>query len=351
MTSRIFIPFLMFLGLTIVLIWESAFVVSETELVVITRLGNPVREAIKKPGLKFKIPFIEKANRFEDRILQWDGEGNRIPTKDKRYLWVDTTARWRIVDPLKFMKAFPLQENAQKRLDDILDGKVREVVSIHTVIEIVRSTNRIFEILKKQEKDNALSSSSENSSGASVSSVDTENKVERIRENDGREKVRSEIFERSEPIMKSFGIELIDVRIKRINYDSDVRQEVYNRMRSERERASALFRSQGEGKRLEIEGLKTRELQTLESEGFREAQKIKGEADAEATKIYADAFSRDPEFYSFLISLESYKQSLKGETTGIFSTENDYLRFLKMPKDLNQIPGSEPKNSIPSSSK
>ncbi len=345
MNPRILISFLVFLGIAIILIAESIFVVSETEQVVITQFKKPVRKAIKDSGLHFKIPFIETANRFEDQVLQWDGEGNRIPTKDKRYLWVDTTARWRIEDPLKFMKSFPFREDSQKRLDDILNGKVREVISTHTVIEIVRSTNRIFEILKKQEAENLKttneqkkemkSSSSEDSSSASVSSVDTENKVERIRENNGRDKVRSEIFERSKPIIKEFGIELIDVRIKRINYDSDVRQEVYNRMRSERERASSLFRSQGEGKRLEIEGLKTRELQKLESEGFRQAQVIKGDADAEAIKIYADAFSRDPEFYSFVISLESYKQALKSKTTGIFSTDNDYLRFLKVTNEIS----------------
>ncbi|MBN2144944.1 MAG: protease modulator HflC [Candidatus Aureabacteria bacterium] len=335
---KIILLILLLIGLGVLA--ASVYTIDEREQVVITQFRRPVR-VIKEPGVHFKLPFIQEINRFEDRIMQWDGESSRIPTEDKRYIWIDTTARWKIADPLKFMQSFPTA-GAQTRLSDILKGKTQEVIPKHRVIEIVRSSNRIVDIIKStldSELSKAMSEADNLSKYDDQSNQkERKNKIEKIREGRGRDFVRNEIFERAKPIIAEYGIELIDIRIKRFNYDRDVRNEVYKRMRSERERASSLFRSEGEGRRAQIEGLKIQELQRIQSEATWKGQTIKGKADAEAMKIYADAYSKDPDYYAFLLSLESYKETLANNTTLILATDNEYLKYLKQPREEKNTP-------------
>lgn len=289
------------------LLLNSAFVVNETEQVVITQFGQPV-QAIKQAGLHWKTPFIQHVHYFEKRILEWDGYPSEIPTKDKKFIWVDVTARWRIVDPLKFLQTMRHEANAQSRLDDIIDGVTRDHVTRYEAPEIVRTSNRILE-LEVQEED--------------ISTEETFEKTEV-----GRDAITRKILEQARQIVADYGIELVDVRVKRINYIESVQRRVFERMISERKRAAEKLRSEGQAFRAEIEGQKERELKRIYSEAYRTAQEIKGKADAEATKIYAEAYSKDPEFYTFLTTLESYPKGLKGSRL-ILSTDSDFLKYLK----------------------
>ncbi|MFC1809206.1 protease modulator HflC [Candidatus Omnitrophota bacterium] len=291
---------------------NSLYIISETEQVVLTQFGEPIGEPLNEPGLYFKIPFIQQANVYEDRILEWDGDANRIPTKDKKYIWVDTTARWKIVDPLRFLQTVYNVDGAQQRLDAILDGAVRNVIADRNLIEIVRSSNRILEIKLDVDVTNTSSQG-----------------LIRIPEDSGRDAIRLEILERVKPKLTKFGIEIIDLMIKRNNYDQDVRRKVFERMRSERKRAAEKFRSEGESERARIMGMMEKEMNRIESEAYKKAQIVRGAADAEATKIYADAFSKDPEFYSFLMTLDSYEATMKNDTTLILATDNDYFSYIK----------------------
>jgi len=302
---------IVFLVVLIVLV-NALFVVSEIEQVVLTQFGEPIGDPIRTPGLYFKIPFIQQANVYEKRILEWDGDANRIPTKDKKYIWVDATARWRIVDPLKFMQTVYNVDGAHQRLDAILDGGVRNVVADCDLIEIVRSSNRIFDV----EVD------------TDVTNTASQNLI-RIPEDSGSEVIRLKILEIVRPKLERFGIELVDIMVKRHNYDQDVRSKVFERMRSERKRAAEKFRSEGEAERARIMGEMEKEINRIESEAYKKAEAIRGEADATAIKIYADAYSRDPEFYSFLMTLDSYKETLKQDTTLVLATDNDYFSYVK----------------------
>ncbi len=295
--------------LVLVVVGASVYIVDETQQVVITQFGKPMGESIKAAGLHFKRPFIQKANYFEKRILQWDGSPNEIPTKDKRYIWVDTTARWKIVDPLKFMESVGNETGAHARLDDIIDSATRDSITNHLLTEAVRNTNRLVE------EPEAL---------ADV--LGTEEALERIEV--GRENLTREILLQAQELVPRYGIELIDVRIKRINYVEGVRRKVYERMISERKRAAEKYRSEGQGKRAEIEGEMQKELDRITSEAYRTAQEIQGKADAEAIKIYAEAYSKDPEFYSFLKTLETYKRTIDGRSILILSTDSDYFEYL-----------------------
>jgi membrane protease subunit HflC len=297
-------------ALVIILVLSSSlYVVSETNQVIITQFGEPIGGAVASAGLHAKVPFIQKANYFEKRWLEWDGDANQIPTKDKKYIWVDTYARWRISDPLVFFQRVRDERGAQSRLDDIIDGETRNAIANFDLIEIVRSSNREFELTEE------------------AAILDISSAIPEI--NTGREKIAQIILERTSEITPQFGVELKDVRIKRVNYVDEVQQKVFDRMIAERKRIAAKYRSEGDGKSAEIRGEKERELKRIQSEAYRKAQEVKGKADAEATRIYADAYNLDPEFYQFMKTLETYASTLDKETWLLLSTDNEFLKYLK----------------------
>jgi len=291
------------------LLGGAVYVVSETNQVVVTQFGDPIGGPVVRPGLHIKIPFIQKANYFEKRWLEWDGDPNQIPTRDKKYIWVDTYCRWRIADPLVFFQRVGDERNAHSRLDDIVDGETRNTIAKFDLIEIVRSSNRAFEV----SEDAALSDFSEVAA-----------KIE-----EGREKLARIILENASKITPQFGVELKDVRIKRVNYVDEVQQKVFDRMIAERQRIASKYRSEGDGKSAEIRGQKERELKKIQSGAYKQAQEIKGKADAEATKIYAAAYNLDPELYQFLKSLDTYRAALAANTWLLLTTDNEFLKYLK----------------------
>lgn len=296
--------------LALIILFDALYIVSETNQVIITQFGEPMGEAVTGPGVHVKTPFIQKANFFEKRWLEWDGEANQIPTQDKKYIWVDTYARWRISDPLLFFQRVRNQMGAQSRLDDIIDGQTRNTIATYNLIEIVRSSNREFEI-------------SEELAGIvqTTSDLPTVNK--------GRKEITRIILEDSRDDTKELGIELKDVKFKRINYVNEVQKKVFDRMIAERQRIASKYRSEGQGRSAEINGEMQKELQRIQSEAYRKAQEIRGNADGEATDIYASAYNRDPEFYQFMKSLETYNASLNKDTWLILSTDSEFLKYLK----------------------
>jgi modulator of FtsH protease HflC len=302
----------------IVIVFASgaAYTIDQTQQVVITQFGQPIGGPITSAGLHFKLPFIQQANYFEKRILQWDGHPNQIPTKDKRYIWVDTTARWKIVDPLKFLQSVTNETGAHARLDDVVDSATRDFVTSHNLVEAVRNTNRLLDDEVKAEAGDEF--------------IFFEDDIERIHV--GREELTRQILIQASQIVPQYGIELIDVRVKRINYVAEVQQRVYERMISERKRAAEQYRSEGQGRRAEIQGQTIKELDQIRSEAYKIAEEKKGEADAEATKIYADAYNNDPEFYGFLKTLETYQDTIDKDTSIILSTDSEYYEYLK---DIN----------------
>ncbi|BBB32594.1 membrane protease subunit HflC [Thermotomaculum hydrothermale] len=310
MKSAVVIIVLAILGLF--LLSSSAFIVKETEQVVITQFGKPVGKPITESGLHFKIPFIQKANFFEKRWLEWDGDANQVTTKDKKYIWIDTYARWRIKDPLKFFETVGNEMGAQSRLDDILDGETRIAIAKYNLIEVVRTTNRPMEM------------------AATYSGELSDNSEFTVKV--GREKITRQILEKISKITPSYGIEVVDVRIKRVNYVESVRKKVYQRMISERKRIAEQYRSEGMGKKAEIIGKTQRELEKIRSEAYKKAQEIKGKADAEATKIYAQAYSKDPNFYKFLKTLETLEKTVKKDDVLILSTDSDVYNLMKRAK-------------------
>ncbi len=286
------------------------FVIDETKQVVITQFGEPVGDPITTAGLHFKKPLIQKAHYFEKRLLEWDGDPNQIPTRDKKYIWVDTYARWKISDSLVFLQSVGNETAAHARLDDIINSATRDVITSYLLVEAVRDTNRILE--SKEIKEDV-----------SVS----EEALERIKV--GRERLDGLILSKANKLAPQYGIELVDMRIKRINYVEDVRKKVYERMIAERDRAAEKYRSEGQGKAAEIEGQVGKELKQITSEAYKKAQVIKGEADAAAIIIYAEAFNKDAEFYSFLKTLETYPESIDDTSTIILTTDSDYYKYLK----------------------
>jgi len=307
-TTRNIIAIVVPFAILIVLL-NTLYVVSETNQVIITQFGEPIGGAITKPGLHMKVPFIQKANYFEKRWLEWDGDANQIPTKDKKYIWVDTYARWRINDPLVFFQRVRDERGAHSRIDDIIDGETRNSVANFDLIEIVRSSNREFELTEEIAILDIA---------AAIPDIET-----------GRDKIAQIILEKSSEITPEFGVELRDVKIKRINYVEEVQRKVFDRMISERKRIAAKYRSEGDGKSAEIRGEKERELKIIQSEAYRKTQEIKGKADAEATKIYANAYNLDPEFYQFMKTLETYVSTMDKETWLLLSTDAEFLKYLK----------------------
>ncbi|SFM62673.1 protease modulator HflC [Thermodesulforhabdus norvegica] len=300
---------------------DAFFVVDETKQVVITQFGKPVGEPIREAGLYFKVPLIQKANFFEKRILKWDGNPTQIPTKDKKYIWVDATARWRIKDPLLFLKRVGNITTAMSRLDGIIDSVVRDHVANSLLVELVRSEgweNAGKSLLESGLEDYRI-----------LELINTRASDEPTIIKKGREKITREMLADAAKLVPEMGIELLDIRIKRINYVESVQKKVFERMISERKRIAAQYRSEGEGEKAIILGRMEKELARIRSEAFRKSQKIRGEADAEATRIYAEAYSRDPEFYDFYRSLQVYSNFENPNGIFVFSTETEAFRYLQ----------------------
>ena len=295
--------------IVLILIANPFYKVQEFEQVIITQFGRPVGDPVDTPGLKVKLPFVQKVHRFEKRFLEWDGDANQLPTKDKRFVWVDTYARWRISDPLLFFQRLRDERGAQTRLDDILDGETRNAIAKYNVVEVVRSTNR------------------EPLSGELL----PEDEVELVDITFGRDKIRDEVLTKAQSRTTDLGIEILDVQFKRINYVEEVQRKVYERMIAERRRIADRFRSEGEGDASRIRGEKERELLRIQSGAYKLAQEIKGQADAEATTIYAAAYDRSlesREFFEFLKTMEAYTVTVDKESVLILSTRGDFYKLL-----------------------
>lgn len=296
--------------LAVIVVMDGFYVVDETEQAVITQFGNPVGEAITEPGLNFKIPFIQTANYFEKRYLEWDGDRNQVPTKDKKFIFVDTYARWQITDPLQYFQRLGDERGAQSRLDDILDGETRNAIAAHDLVELIRSTNR------------------EPISEGIIADI-VNDSLEVIET--GRDEIQEQIQELANQRASDLGIAVLDFRFKRINYVEEVRRTVYDRMISERNRIADKFRSEGQGESSRINGEKERELLRIQSEAFREAETIRGKADAEAAAIYNQSYNRSRsarELYDFTKSMEAYISTIDRETSLIISTDSEFYKFL-----------------------
>ena len=294
--------------------YNAAYTIHETEQVLITQFGKPVGDPITKSGLHFKIPFIQEVNQIDNRFLAWDGKPNEMPTKDKTYILVDTFARWRIQDAKQYFLRLRDERSAQSRLNDILGSETRNAIAKHELIEIVRTTKDREPVV-----DEVLSDAPGN--------VGVLYKISK-----GRALIEKEIFELAGEKLKDFGIELLDIRFKRINYNETVRKRIYERMISERQQIAERFRSEGEGEAARIIGNKERDLQEIESKAYKQIQKIQGDADAKATEIYASAYNQSKQsvdFYEFVKTLETYEEVIDPETTMILSTDSDLYRYLK----------------------
>ncbi len=292
-------------------VFSSAFVVDESEQAIIVQFGEPQGEVISKPGLHWKLPFIQEVRRFDKRLLIWDGDVTQIPTLGREFIQVDTTARWRITDPLEFLRSVRDERGGRNRLDDIVDSVVRDIVSGTDLEEIVRSGDWDVSVEDLDEVEQ-----------------DRDDVTLTKRPKLGREKLEAEILKSAAKMTPSLGIELMDVRIKRLNYIDSVRRQVENRMISERQAIAERFRAEGQGRSLEIAGEMERELRRINSEAARTAEEIRGDADAEAIKIYGEAFGADPEFYAFLRTLETYS-ALGDNTTLMIRADSDFFRYLE----------------------
>ena len=295
----------------VVALFSGAYIVSETEQVIVTQFGKAVGEPKTSPGLYFKIPVIQQANFFPKNLLEWDGDPGQVPTLDKTFIYVDTFARWKIIDPLKFFETVNNVMGAQARLDDIIDPAVRNFITSYPLIETVRDTNRELDTFEAglghtKEEARALGKITE-----------------------GRGKITQGIMAQAQPKLKDFGIELVDVQIKRLNYVEQVRKSVYARMIAERKQIAEKFRSEGEGEARVIEGNRDKELKKITSEAYKTAQEIMGKADAESTMIYAQAYENDPDFYSFVKSLDVYQNAMDSKSFLLLSTESDFLKYFK----------------------
>ena len=305
-----FIGLIVLLVIAGIILSASFYSIDETEQVIITQFGAPVGEAVTEPGLKMKVPFIQKVNRFDKRFLEWDGDQNQVPTKDKKFIFVDTFARWQITEPLQFFKRMGTERSAQSRLDDILDGETRDEIASHDLVEVVRSSNR-----------------QPNSEGAIVEIV--EDTLSQITV--GRDSLQKMIQVQGNERARELGIKILDFRIKRINYVEDVRKQVYERMRSERNRIADKFISEGQGEASRINGQKEKELQQIRSEAFRKAEEIRGEADARAAAVYNQAYnksSQSRELYRFTKTLQALENTVDQNTSIILSTESEFYKYL-----------------------
>lgn len=298
------------LVLVLLLLSESLFIIDETKQAIVTQFGKPVGEPRTEPGMNFKMPFIQKVQFFDKRYLEWDGDANQVPTKDKKFIFVDTYARWEITNPLQFFIRLRDERSAQSRLDDILDGETRNAVAGHELLDIVRSSNRTPEIAEEFMEELEV--------------------LENI--SVGRDSIEAMILKRANARTTDLGIRILDFRFKRMNYVEEVRNRVYERMISERNRIADQFRSEGQGEARKILGNKERDLAQIQSEAIRESEVIRGKADAEATAIYASAYNKNAQsrdLYGFLKSMETLEKSLDDKTSIILSTSSELFRFLK----------------------
>lgn len=291
-------------------LFSCAYVIDEREQVIVTQFGKMVGEPKNDPGIHFKIPVIQKVQRFPKTLLEWDGEKGELPTSNKTYIWVNTFARWRIIDPYLFFKTCINEKFALDRIGDIIDPAVKNAVASYQLIESVRNTNRKMDMLEEESLEGGA-------------------KVAEYMITVGRGKIMNQVLEAAKPKLASFGIDLIDVKVKRLNYREDVRESVYERMIAERTQIVEKLHSQGRGEAQKISGDKERELKRITSEAYRASQIIKGQADATSTQIFAEAFSRDPEFYSFVKTLEVYKDVFDSKSSLVLSTDSDFLKYLK----------------------
>ena len=308
--------------LTVVLIvvagivgFSSFYTVLETHQVIITQFGKPVGDPVVEAGLHLKVPFIQDVNRIEKRILDWDGRPNEMPTKDKTYIVVDTFGRWRISNAKQYFLRLSNERSALSRIDDILGSETRNAIAKHELIEVIRSTKDRVPV-----KDLSLVEAAPGNIGVLYP-------IEK-----GRSRIEEEIYGAAAPKLVEFGIELMDVRFKRINYNESVRLRIYERMISERQQIAERFRSEGAGEAAKITGRRERDLQEIESEAYKTVLEIRGQADARATEIYANAYNQSPEsieFYEFIKSLEAYEKVLTGDTTLVLTTDSELFKYLK----------------------
>ena len=294
----------------IIVIAQTAYIINETDQVVITQFGKPIGEAKTRPGLNLKMPFVQKTNYFEKRYMEWDGDPNQITTKDKKFIFVDTYARWQITDPLQFFKRLTNERGGQSRLDDIIDGETRDHIATHNLEEIVRTSNRVP----------IPSGSVGEEVGDTLMNIEV-----------GRDKIQKMILESANKRVSDLGIAILDIRIKRLIYVEDVRTQVYERMKSERYRIADKFRAEGQGEASKINGEKERDLKTIQSAAFRQAEEIMGRADARATSVYAGAYNQSAssrDLYSFVKSMETLEQTFDTTTTVIISTNSELYKYL-----------------------
>jgi membrane protease subunit HflC len=296
----------------VVVLYGALYTLEEGQQAIVVQFGRPVGESVTEAGLHLKLPFVQEVRRFEKRLLVWDGDPNQIPTKGREFIWVDTTARWRIADARKFLENVASEAGAQSRLNDILDSVVRDQVSSSELVELVRSAS--WEAPEDEE----------------LKDIPKEREEELKREiARGREEITRTILTEAQKIIPQYGIELVDVRIKRLDYVKSVREKVYERMISERKRIAAQFRSEGEGRSAEILGTMEKELRQIRSTAYRRVQEIQGKADADATRVYGKAYNRNPEFYAFLRTLESYKEKTNKNSVMILTTDSDFYQYIK----------------------
>lgn len=301
-----------FIGLVVVIlvgIYFCVYTVDEREQVVITQFGRPIGETINEPGIKFKLPY-RKATTFPKNLLEWDGEPDQIQTLDKRFIRVDTFSRWKIVDPLKYFQTVRYEAEAQAILDGILNSTVRNAITSNSLIETVRNSNRELDTSVIGLEDDAKD---KNDLNIVI----------------GRQQIAKNILDEAQPKLEKFGIELVDVKIKRLNYEAEVQRSVFERMIAERKKVAEKWRSEGKGEARKIEGDMEKELKKITSEAYRASQEIKGKADAEATQIYAQAFGKDPEFYSFTRTLDVYKETMDEGSSLVLSTDSEFLKYFK----------------------
>jgi len=324
-----FVIFLIGIIAVCLVLIASLFKVEEGRQVVITQFGKPVR-VVTDPGLQIKIPFIQEVRPVDRRILSWDGSPTQIPTQEKTYIWVDTTARWKITDPLKFIQTVQDERGARPRLDAILDSSTRDIVSKNKLVEAVRNSNDIIDEIKAIEKRRKEQLKSDDATEIDIVMSEAEEIVGEIEEiSFGREKLSSLILERAESELSDLGIKLIDVQIRRIEYVDEIKQKVYNRMISERLRIAEKIRSNGKGEKAKIEGKTQRELQNIESSAYKKVQEIKGRADAKAIAVYANAYQQDPRFFEMVRTLDAYEKALKDDTEFILSSDSAFLRIFQ----------------------
>jgi modulator of FtsH protease HflC len=310
-TMNIVILILAFIG--VLLVFNSVFILDETQQAIVTQFGKPVGEPRTQPGLHFRLPIVQKVQFFDKRYLEWDGDSNQVPTKDKKFIFVDTYARWQITNPLQFFIRLRDERSGQSRLDDILDGETRNAVASHELLDIVRSTNREPEVAEEYMEEME-----------SLEDITV-----------GRDKIEALILQKANERTADLGIKILDFRFKRMNYVDEVRNRVYDRMISERARIADQFRSEGQGEARKIEGNKERDLAKITSEAIRESNQIRGRADAQATTIYAAAYNKNAqtrELYGFLRSMETLEKSFDEKTSVMLSTNSDLYRYLKSAK-------------------